>query len=207
MLQLQSRLHQQKHTLADLCCRFEQHSKLCCRALIQCLRRMGPAHCYATSMSAPAVEQVIASMDLLQGKDGTDRGLRKIQQLHDNANYFRQKLIAMGCSVLGSNDSPVMVRAHLHSNSHRQHFLQHIDHHMYCCHVLSGWCFQWASVFACLSNQACPLGAVCCLIVRSNVLLWCSQPSHLMMSYTFLCLCSPSCCSTRARYLRHHDCC
>lgn len=78
------------------------------RDLIQCLRRLGPAHCYATSMSAPAVEQVISSMDLLRGKDGSDRGVKKIQQLHDNANYFRRKLSAMGCSVLGSDDSPVM---------------------------------------------------------------------------------------------------
>ena len=61
-------------------------------------------------MSAPAVEQVISSMDLLRGKDGTDRGVKKIQQLHDNANYFRRKLKAMGCSVWGSDDSPVMVR-------------------------------------------------------------------------------------------------
>jgi len=80
-----------------------------CRALIQCLRRMGPAHCYATSMSPPALEQTIAAMHVLRGRDGSDRGVKKIQQLHDNANYFRHKLAAMGCSVLGDNDSPVMV--------------------------------------------------------------------------------------------------
>ena len=79
------------------------------RALIQCLRRLGPAHCYATSMSLPAVEQVISAMHVLRSKDGSNRGPEKIRQLHDNANYFRQKLQAMGCSVLGSSDSPVMV--------------------------------------------------------------------------------------------------
>lgn len=79
------------------------------RALIQCLRRLGPAHCYATSMSVPAVEQVISAMHVLRNKDGSGRGPQKIRQLHDNANYFRQKLHAMGCSVLGSSDSPVMV--------------------------------------------------------------------------------------------------
>lgn len=81
-----------------------------CRSLIQCLRRMGPAHCYATSMSPPALEQTIAAMHVLRGRDNSDRGVKKIQQLHDNANYFREKLAAMGCSVLGSKDSPVMVR-------------------------------------------------------------------------------------------------
>lgn len=78
---------------------------------------MSPAHCYATSMSPPAVEQVIAAMHVLRGKDGSDRGIRKIQKLHDNANYFRHRLSDMGCSVLGNDDSPVMVSVaclHLH---------------------------------------------------------------------------------------------
>ena len=60
-------------------------------------------------MSVPAVEQVISAMHVLRSKDGSGRGPGKIRQLHDNANYFRQKLQAMGCSVLGSSDSPVMV--------------------------------------------------------------------------------------------------
>ena len=80
-----------------------------CRALIQCMRRIGPGHCYATSMSAPAVEQVMSAMRVLRGQDGSDRGVKKIQQLRDNANYFRQRLSDMGCAVLGSRDSPVMV--------------------------------------------------------------------------------------------------
>lgn len=70
---------------------------------------MGPAHCYATSMSVPAVEQVISAMHVLRDKDGSGRGPAKIRQLHDNANYFRQKLQSIGCFVLGSSDSPVMV--------------------------------------------------------------------------------------------------
>ena len=80
-----------------------------CRALIQCMRRIGPGQCYATSMSPPAVEQVMSAMRVLRGQDGSDRGVRKIQQLRDNANYFRQRLTDMGCAVLGSEDSPVMV--------------------------------------------------------------------------------------------------
>ncbi|DBB11426.1 hypothetical protein WJX82_000013 [Trebouxia sp. C0006] len=78
------------------------------RALIQCMRRIGPGHCYASSMSPPAVEQVMSAMRVLRGQDGSDRGVKKIQQLRDNANYFRQRLTDMGCSVLGSQDSPVM---------------------------------------------------------------------------------------------------
>lgn len=44
----------------------------------------------------------------MQGEDGTDRGARKIKQLHDNANYFRARLQQLGLHVLGDWDSPVM---------------------------------------------------------------------------------------------------
>jgi serine palmitoyltransferase len=34
--------------------------------------------------------------------------VRKIRELHDNSNFFRNSLRAMGCEVLGDEDSPVM---------------------------------------------------------------------------------------------------
>lgn len=85
---------------------------------------MGPAHCYASSMSVPAVEQVISAMHVLRNKDGSGRGPAKIRQLHDNANYFRQKLQAIGCSVLGSSDSPVMVSSSPSAGEHIMAILQ-----------------------------------------------------------------------------------
>ena len=59
-------------------------------------------------MPAPAIEQALAALDLIQGSDGTDRGSRKIMQLHANANYMRWHLVNMGFNVLGDWDSPVM---------------------------------------------------------------------------------------------------
>lgn len=35
-------------------------------------------------------------------------GARKIQQLRDNSNWFRNELRKIGCEVLGDEDSPVM---------------------------------------------------------------------------------------------------
>lgn len=61
----------------------------------------------------PAVEQVISAMHVLRSRDCSNRGPAKIRQLHDNANYFRQRLHSMGCSVLGSSDSLVMVSKRL----------------------------------------------------------------------------------------------
>jgi serine palmitoyltransferase len=78
------------------------------RGLIQYLRCHCPAHLYATAMSPPAVEQVISALHVIQGLDGSDRGKRKIRQLHDNSNYFRRGLLEQGFDVLGDWDSPVM---------------------------------------------------------------------------------------------------
>lgn len=78
------------------------------RDVIQHLRVSSPAHLYATSMSAAAVQQVISALRVVQGLDGSTRGVQKIRQLHDNANYFRRRLNEMGFDVLGDWDSPVM---------------------------------------------------------------------------------------------------
>lgn len=45
----------------------------------------------------------------LQGRDKTDRGVNKIQALHNNANFVRRRLHDMGCAILGDDDSPVVV--------------------------------------------------------------------------------------------------
>jgi serine palmitoyltransferase len=45
----------------------------------------------------------------LQGADGTGRGAAKLQALRDNSNFVRDELRAMGCEVLGDQDSPVRV--------------------------------------------------------------------------------------------------
>ena len=62
----------------------------------------------STAMSAPAIEQALAALDLIRGADGTERGHRKIMQLRANANYARWHLTNMGFNVLGDWDSPVM---------------------------------------------------------------------------------------------------
>jgi serine palmitoyltransferase len=42
-----------------------------------------------------------------QGADGTGRGAAKLAQLKHNSNFVRNELRAMGCEVLGDEDSPV----------------------------------------------------------------------------------------------------
>lgn len=76
--------------------------------LVRYIKRHGPAHLYATSISPAAAQQILSAIKLINGDDGTTRGLEKVRKLHDNANYIRKNLLAMGLHVLGDWNSPVM---------------------------------------------------------------------------------------------------
>ncbi|GBF97475.1 hypothetical protein Rsub_10398 [Raphidocelis subcapitata] len=78
------------------------------KRLVAYLRRHSPAHLYAASIAPGAAQQIISALKLIRGDDGSGRGAAKVAQLHDNANYFRRKLLEMGLHVLGDWDSPVM---------------------------------------------------------------------------------------------------
>ncbi|XP_020517282.1 long chain base biosynthesis protein 2a isoform X2 [Amborella trichopoda] len=78
------------------------------KELIQYLKYTCPAHLYATSMSPPAVQQVISAIKVILGEDGSNRGAQKLVRVRENSNFFRSELKKMGFEVLGDNDSPVM---------------------------------------------------------------------------------------------------
>lgn len=78
------------------------------KELIAYLRQICPSHLYATSISPPAAEQILSAIKVLLGEDGTNRGAKKLSQLRDNCNWFRNELRRIGCEVLGDEDSPVM---------------------------------------------------------------------------------------------------
>lgn len=78
------------------------------RELIKFLKSVSPGHLYATSMSPPAVQQVISALKVILGEDGSKRGAKKLAQIRENSNFFREELGKMGCEVLGDLDSPVM---------------------------------------------------------------------------------------------------
>ena len=78
------------------------------KALVDHVRSSSPANFYATSMSPSSVQQIISSINVIAGKDGSTRGLQKLRNLRANSNYFRQELKARGFHVLGDEDSPVV---------------------------------------------------------------------------------------------------
>ncbi|XP_071693222.1 long chain base biosynthesis protein 2a-like [Rutidosis leptorrhynchoides] len=78
------------------------------KELIQYLKYNCPAHIYGTSLSPPAAQQIISTINVILGKDGSSRGAWKLAQIRENSNYFRSELKKSGFEVLGDNDSPVM---------------------------------------------------------------------------------------------------
>jgi len=77
-------------------------------ALIQLLREKSQAHTYGTTISPPVAYQIISSMKIIMGEDGTDLGAKKIHQLAVNSRYFRGKLKQAGFIVYGDDDSPIV---------------------------------------------------------------------------------------------------
>jgi len=78
------------------------------KELISHLRNTSFAHMYSTSMSPGGCQQVLTSMSVIMGEDGTDLGKQKIKALKDNSNFFRRGLIDRGFQIFGDTDSPII---------------------------------------------------------------------------------------------------
>lgn len=59
-------------------------------------------------MSPPVTQQIITSMRIIMGEDGTDDGKKRIKQLARNTRYFRRRLNQIGVIIYGNEDSPVV---------------------------------------------------------------------------------------------------
>nr|WCZ58500.1 serine palmitoyltransferase 2 [Andalucia godoyi] len=96
--------------------------------LVHYLKRSCWAQNYATSMSPACAQQALSALWCIMGMqplvvrsgrdigkepkslpaNSTEVGPKRIASLHDNANYFRSRMQAMGFEVLGDKDSPVV---------------------------------------------------------------------------------------------------
>lgn len=59
-------------------------------------------------MCPAATQQIISSMRIIMGLDGTNEGKRRTDQLARNTRYFRRRLAQMGVITFGHEDSPVV---------------------------------------------------------------------------------------------------
>ncbi|XP_076659269.1 serine palmitoyltransferase long chain base subunit [Halictus rubicundus] len=78
------------------------------KTLINHLRIYSHAHTYATAMSPPIAQQIITSMKIIAGEDGTTDGQKRTKQLARNTRYFRRRLNQIGVIIYGNEDSPVV---------------------------------------------------------------------------------------------------
>ncbi|CAJ0961924.1 unnamed protein product, partial [Mesorhabditis belari] len=78
------------------------------KRVIDHLRVKSAGSCYGSAMSPPIIAQVMSSMKIMLGEDGTDIGRKKADNLLRNSRYFRSKLKALGFMVYGHDDSPVV---------------------------------------------------------------------------------------------------
>ncbi|XP_037072542.1 serine palmitoyltransferase 2-like [Pollicipes pollicipes] len=78
------------------------------RRLVEHLRAHSHSAAYALTMPPCVTQQVISSMEIIMGRDGTDTGRRKIDTLARNSHFFRQRLKQLGFIVYGNDDSPVV---------------------------------------------------------------------------------------------------
>lgn len=59
-------------------------------------------------MSPPIVQQILTSMKIIMGEDGTNAGKIRTKQLARNTRYFRRRLNQIGVIIYGHEDSPVV---------------------------------------------------------------------------------------------------
>jgi serine palmitoyltransferase len=78
------------------------------RKLIEHLAANSHSACYASTLSPPVAQQILTSMRIIMGRDGTNEGERRINQLARNTRYLRERLRQLGFIIYGHPDSPVV---------------------------------------------------------------------------------------------------
>ncbi|KAL3873456.1 hypothetical protein ACJMK2_036571 [Sinanodonta woodiana] len=78
------------------------------KRLINYLRVYSHAAMYSPSTPPPVVQQIISTMSIIMGLDGTNEGKKRIQQLKWNLRYLRRRLHEMGFIIYGNKDSPIV---------------------------------------------------------------------------------------------------
>ncbi|CAO1411603.1 unnamed protein product [Diamesa tonsa] len=78
------------------------------KTLINYLKVNSHDNCYGSSMSPPIAQQILTSMKIIMGLDGSNDGEERIQTLARNTKYFRRNLAKFGIIIYGNEKSPVV---------------------------------------------------------------------------------------------------
>jgi serine palmitoyltransferase len=77
------------------------------KAVIDYIRKESIGNLYSTSMPPACAAQILAALDVMEGRDGSDIGKKKLQKLRENSKYFYENVKKMGFDVIGDDGSPV----------------------------------------------------------------------------------------------------
>jgi serine palmitoyltransferase len=78
------------------------------KEFVEHVRMHSSGSVYANSMSPTVCQQILTSLKIISGADGTNLGETKLNDIRNNANFFRQSLIDLGLEVYGDFDSPII---------------------------------------------------------------------------------------------------
>ncbi|EPY23036.1 serine palmitoyltransferase [Strigomonas culicis] len=78
------------------------------KPLVDYLRQHSSIALHCDTLAPPCAQQVVSVLNVILGKDGTDLGRKRIQQLKENSRFFRRGLMDLGFIVLGDDASPVI---------------------------------------------------------------------------------------------------
>lgn len=78
------------------------------KKVIDYLRINNHSFSYSEAVTVPVTQQVISSMEVILGEDGTQDGVKRISDLAENSKYFATSLRKMGFIVYGDEGSPVI---------------------------------------------------------------------------------------------------
>lgn len=78
------------------------------KEIIDYIRSQSAGSLFHNSLSPVVAQQILTAFNVIMGKDGTNIGATKINQLAENSNYFRQEMKRIGLHVYGDYDSPIV---------------------------------------------------------------------------------------------------
>ena len=78
------------------------------KELIEYLKYSSAGLMYHNAMSPVVCQQVLTSLRIIMGLDGTNMGSQKLAALRDNSRYFRSEMVRLGVHVYGDEDSPII---------------------------------------------------------------------------------------------------
>ena len=78
------------------------------KELIDYIKESSAGFLHHNAMSPVVCQQIITSLNIINGKDGTNTGSTKLRKLRENSNFFRREMEKIGMHVYGDYDSPII---------------------------------------------------------------------------------------------------